>query len=50
MEVPKFLLRKKYLFESVLFIVLFSILFLTLYRPFSAAALAVSMRSWRRSI
>ncbi len=38
MEVPKFLLRKKYLFESVLFIVLFSILFLTLYRPFSATA------------
>lgn len=38
MEVPKFLLRKKYLLESVLFIVLFSILFMAIYRPFSATA------------
>lgn len=38
MEVPKFLLRKKYLIESVLFVVLFSILFMVLYRPFSATA------------
>lgn len=38
MEVPKFLLRKKYLFESVLFIALFSILFMVIYRPFSATA------------
>lgn len=38
MEVPKFLLRKKYLFESVLFIALFSVLFMVIYRPFSATA------------
>lgn len=38
MEVPKFLLRKKYLLECVLFVALFSVLFLALYQPFSATA------------
>ena len=38
MEVPKFLLRKKYLVETVLFVVLFSIIFMLLYSPFSATA------------
>ncbi len=38
MEVPKFLLRKKYLLESVLFVALFSFLFMALYQPFSATA------------
>lgn len=36
MEVPKFLLRKKYLLESVFFVALFSFLFMLLYQPFSA--------------
>ena len=38
MEVPKFLLRKKYLVESVLFVGLFSVIFMLLYSPFSATA------------
>ena len=38
MDVPKFLLRKKYLIESVLLVVLFSIIFMLLYSPFSATA------------
>lgn len=38
MEVPKFLLRKKYLLETVLFVALFSFLFMALYKPFSATA------------
>ena len=38
MEVPRFLLRKKYLLESVLFVALFSFLFMALYQPFSATA------------
>ena len=38
MEVPKFLLRKKYLLESVFFVALFSFLFMALYQPFSATA------------
>lgn len=38
MEVPRFLLRKKYLLESVLFVALFSFVFMALYKPFSATA------------
>lgn len=38
MEVPRFLLRKKYLLESVLFVALFSFVFMAIYQPFSATA------------
>lgn len=38
MEVPRFLLRKKYLLESVLFVALFSFIFMAIYQPFSATA------------
>lgn len=38
MEVPKFLLRKKYLLETVLFVALFSFVFMAIYQPFSATA------------
>ncbi len=38
MEVPKFLLRKKYLLETVLFVALFSFIFMAIYKPFSATA------------
>lgn len=34
MEAPKFLLRKKYLIESVLFVALFSFIFMAIYKPF----------------
>lgn len=35
MEVPKFMLRRKYLMESVFFVALFSVIFMVLYKPFS---------------
>lgn len=35
MEMPKFLLSKKFLIESVAFIFLFSVIFMTVYKPFS---------------
>lgn len=38
MEVPRILLRRKYLMESILFVALFSVIFMTLYRPFSDTA------------
>ena len=38
MEVPKFMLRRKYQLESVFFIVLFSVIFMVVYQPFSATA------------
>lgn len=38
MEVPKFLLRRKYRLECVFFVALFSILFMAIYQPFSATA------------
>lgn len=38
MEVPKYLLRRKYQLESVLFIVLFSVIFMLVYQPFSVTA------------
>lgn len=37
-EIPKFLLDKRYLFGSVMFILTFSILFMTVYAPFSNTA------------
>ena len=37
-EIPKFLLDKRYLFGSVMFILTFSILFMTVYSPFSNTA------------
>ncbi len=37
-EIPKFLLDKRYLFGSVIFIVAFSILFMVIYSPFSNTA------------
>lgn len=36
MEVPKFMLRRKYQMESIFFIVLFSVIFMAVYKPFSA--------------
>lgn len=38
MDAPKFLLRKKYLIESVLFVALFSFIFMAIYQPFSDTA------------
>jgi hypothetical protein len=38
MEAPKYLLQKKLLWESVIFIVGFSILFMIIYQPFSTTA------------
>lgn len=38
MEVPRILLRRKYLLEATLFVTLFSVIFMTLYRPFSDTA------------
>lgn len=35
MELPKLMLRRKYLLESVFFVALFSVIFLALYKPFS---------------
>ena len=37
-EIPKFLLDKRYLFGSVVFILTFSILFMAIYSPFSNTA------------
>ena len=37
-EIPKFLLNKRYLMGSVIFILTFSFLFMTLYTPFSITA------------
>ena len=37
-EIPKFLLDKRYLFGSVVFIVTFSFLFMAIYTPFSNTA------------
>ena len=37
-EIPKFLLDKRYLFGSVVFILTFSILFMAIYAPFSNTA------------
>lgn len=36
MEVPKFLLQKKFLMSSILFVMVFSILFMLVYQPFSS--------------
>lgn len=36
MEVPKLFFQRKYLFESVAFISLFSVLFMAIYQPYSA--------------
>lgn len=37
-EIPKFLLDKRYLFGSVIFVLTFSILFMAIYSPFSMTA------------
>ena len=37
-EIPKFLLDRRYLLSSVLFILTFSILFMLIYTPFSMTA------------
>ena len=36
MEVPKFLLKKRYLAWSVVFVAVFSVIFMTVYQPFSS--------------
>ena len=38
MEMPKHFFKKRYLIQSVLFIVLFSIIYMTVYQPFSKTA------------
>lgn len=38
MEVPKLFFQKKFLIESVAFVTLFSVLFMTVYQPFSVTA------------
>ena len=37
-EIPKFLLDKRYLFGSVIFVMTFSVLFMAIYTPFSNTA------------
>lgn len=46
--VPKLMLQKRFLNQSVLFVALFSIIFMTLYQPFSATAW-FGFNSWKRA-
>jgi len=50
MEVPRFLLRKKYLLESVLFVALFSFVFMALYQPFSTETVWFGFVPWSRFV
>lgn len=48
-NVPKFLLRKKFMMESVVFVFAFSVMYLLIYRPFSAT-LWFGFRSWNSAL